>query len=449
MPPFIFIDARDQSAYTFSASATCVKIIESKMPMVADAYNFSARMRTEHARGQSQDRAGQPYSPIDSRIGAQLFSALLLVVYVWFSCFELKAAIPEFSWLSRTSPLPANQALNAITYGRDQFAAVSDKQGHVILSPDGTAWTLHSTGVDTVLFGIAASPDLFVTVGQYGAIFSSADGQTWTRQESGTRSHLNDVTYANGRFIAVGDAGTVLSSLNGVIWTSHSTDQTNFWQSSAYGNGLHVLVGYAVDNGEARSAISPDLSTWSVRSTGAGRYLSDVVYGQGQFVACGYAGLYQTSADGSDWSIPGQASFAWLFSISQIQDLFLAVGENGSYSTSNDTTQWNRGFFPTGETIYSVAFGRDTFVAVGQDGIIWQSTAIPNPSAIVLRDVVKQPGRLQFSFSSQPGRVYRIDSCSEFPQWNRVTNLISTGSVSTLSVPAPPGSGRFFRVVLP
>lgn len=364
-------------------------------------------------------------------------------------CFELGAAVPELTWQRRASPLPTNESLNAITYGMDQFIAVSDQQGHVITSPDGIVWTMQSTGMDTVLFGIAASPNLFVAVGSGGAIFASADGRTWAQQESGTRLPLNDVTYANGRFVAVGDAGIVLNSTDGVNWAYHRTEPDNYWQSSAYGNGLHLLVGYASESGAARSAFSSDLTNWVVRATGAGRYLSDVLFAQGQFVACGYAGLFQTCTDGTDWSMPGQASFAWLFSIAQHQDLFLAAGERGAYVTSTDTIQWSRGLFPTDHTIYSVAFGRDTFVAVGQDGVIWQSSTVITPSTILLRNVSGKPDLLQFSFTSQPRKIYRIDSTEQFPNWTRFTNLISTGAISTLVISNPPGSNRFFRVVLP
>lgn len=373
----------------------------------------------------------------------------LIALIASLLCVELGAAVPELTWQRRTSPLSTNESLNAITYGMDQFIAVSDQQGHVITSPDGIVWTMQSTGVDTVLFGIAASPNLIVAVGSGGAIFTSADGRVWAQQESGTRLPLNDVTYANGRFMAVGDAGIVLHSTNGVNWAYHRTDPGNYWQSSAYGNGLHLLVGYASDSGSARSAFSSDLTNWVVRATGAGRYLSDVLFAQGQFVACGYAGLLQTCTDGTDWSLPGQASFAWLFSIAQQEGFFLAAGERGAYATSSDTIQWSRGLFPTDHTLYSVAFGRDTFVAVGQDGVIWQSSTVMTPSTILLRNVSGRPDLLQFSFTSQPRKIYRIDSAVQFPDWTRYTNLISTGTISTLVISNPPGPNRFFRVVLP
>lgn len=54
--------------------------------------------------------------------------------------------------------------------------------------------------------------NLFVAVGDGGAIVTSPDGVTWTRRDSGTPSNLTGVTYGDGAFVAVGSSGTIIQA---------------------------------------------------------------------------------------------------------------------------------------------------------------------------------------------------------------------------------------------
>jgi hypothetical protein len=163
-------------------------------------------------------------------------------------------------------------------------------------------------------YSVAFGAGMFVATGEGGLVATSVDGADWQLQDSDSNAHLYHVSHNDGLFVSVSDGGVILSSPDGVTWTERSTASTNRWRASAYGNGAQVVVGYRTESGTSytRAAVSPSLTDWELLDTGGSFYLSGLVYGGGKFVACGYAGLVQSSEDGVTWTAPAYAGHEWL-----------------------------------------------------------------------------------------------------------------------------------------
>jgi hypothetical protein len=118
------------------------------------------------------------------------------------------------------------------------------------------------------------------------------------------------------------------------------------------------------------------LEKWTWRNPlPAGIPMHAVSYGDGKFVAVGYAGTAIVSEDGTNWvarqtSIIGEER---LSSIAHGNGRFVAVAPH-SIVTSTDTTNWFRVSPPTGSVLGTVTFGNGLFVAAGDNATILTST---------------------------------------------------------------------------
>lgn len=94
------------------------------------------------------------------------------------------------TWIVQVSPTTAD--LLSVKWTGTKFVAVGGTVGGpeaIITSPNGTAWTLGSSGVTTAPFsfwGVTSSPTKVVAVGDFGTIITSTDGgTTWTGNAQG------------------------------------------------------------------------------------------------------------------------------------------------------------------------------------------------------------------------------------------------------------------------
>jgi hypothetical protein len=262
------------------------------------------------------------------------------------------------AWTYRVGPFPSNN-LNGVVYGNGLWVAASNGVG-LASSPDGITWTTRLSANN--LYSLAYGNATFVAVGFSGKIYTSPDGITWTLRTSpfGT-GYLRCLTYANGMFVAGGSDGSsnmlLAKSTDGITWTatSYATTLGTYVQSVAFGNGL-----WLVTDGAPSVQTSPDLVTWTPRTTGIGSNQQTApVYGAGMWVIVNQNGYTATSPDGVTWT----AHFTNLFGTGDVVDqiaytgsLFVAVGANTKISTSPDGLTWTAAT-GTGytNTIYSVA----------------------------------------------------------------------------------------------
>ncbi|MFI5296392.1 MAG: WD40/YVTN/BNR-like repeat-containing protein [Thermodesulfovibrionales bacterium] len=128
----------------------------------------------------------------------------------------------------------------------------------------------------------------------------------------------------------------------------------------------------------SRFSYADPLDSWHVRNYSSnGNALNSVTYGNGLFVAVGYAGTIITSPDGVNWTSRSSGTSADLNDVTNGNGMFVAVGLDGTILSSRDGLNWTTGSSGTSATLTSVAYGGGVFVVLGaaaltsQDGVQW------------------------------------------------------------------------------
>jgi hypothetical protein len=300
---------------------------------------------------------------------------------------------------------------------------------------------------------IAASPTLYVGVGDGGLIKTSSDGTTWTLRDSGTMENLRGVTWSGTQFVAVGgdgirwtttpaitvSTGVILTSNDGISWTKRNSGIPSSGVSAGigypneaiklngvtYGGGTYVAVGYS-NIGSPIALTSTDGVSWSLRSVLNGSGLMGVTWSGSQFIAIGNScsngcaatntgkNIF-TSPDGNTWTQRTSSLTTGLKSIACSSSSCVVVGESNTIAsvvlTSTDGITWSVGSLPGGFTtsytggLNSVTWAGTQYIATGiarttnlptmitsADGVTWTSkTYTASAISTVARPVTFEP----------------------------------------------------------
>ncbi|MHB1011833.1 MAG: hypothetical protein ACYC37_02800 [Desulfobacteria bacterium] len=250
-------------------------------------------------------------------------------------------------------------------------------------NPALQTWTVVDNTASSTLKRIVEGDGVLITGGAGGEILSSDNGRTWTSIPSRKLDlRVEGLAFGNRTFLAMNTTWNATSSTytndfvgatsdNVADWTPRGAVVTdNPLANLAFGGGTFVAVGdnntfHSQDNG----------ATWSRGTISGVPYLSDVVYGNGRFVAIdGWSGIIAVSADGISWT----SSFldpSLSDSINGIRfggGLFLVATSAGNVFTSADGVAWQQRtpIDLTGmvePSVSSVAYGAGGFLVIVSD----------------------------------------------------------------------------------
>lgn len=159
---------------------------------------------------------------------------------------------------------------------------------------NGATWTLRQT-LPALIFSIAFNGTTFALISN-GDVYSSTTGTSFTVSSSAFGARYLAWSTALSLWIAVGNGGLINTSPDLITWTTRTSGTTRDLTLIAAGDACVVVV---TDNGNIHS--SDDGITWTLRVTAAtNSALFAGVYANGRFVFIGQVLL--TSLDGLTWS---------------------------------------------------------------------------------------------------------------------------------------------------
>jgi triacylglycerol esterase/lipase EstA (alpha/beta hydrolase family) len=201
--------------------------------------------------------------------------------------------------------------------------------------------------------------------------------------------YFHRITYAAGRFVAVGlrldgsvgygTHGAIVTSTDAVNWTEIDfTGSIYSLDAITYGNGRFVAVGFA--GGYAATILtSEDGLNWTQQIAGTTDDCQAVCYGNGQFVISGNPGLILTSPDGITWTNRGSITQGQLPGIAYGNGTYVSVGYApgfyyvGAAFSSADGITWNSHLFGPQQFLNAITYAENKFVAVANGALIFTS----------------------------------------------------------------------------
>jgi hypothetical protein len=316
------------------------------------------------------------------------------------------------------------------------------------------AWSVATPPSPTEGWSAVAFGDgQWVAVGHGADVAVSSDGSTWTNYPVPSGS-WQTVTYGDGEFIALSTASQEMISSNGVSWRSVA-GPSGPWTGLTYGEGRFVAVG---SHGEI--ATSTDAVQWSVPWSHQNYDLTDVAYGNDQFVATDAAmGATIISSNGLVWHrlLPLRSGIKW-GAVAFGNGNFVELDDSGSgyFATSVYGWTWTLHQFTPAQEINDAAFGCGAFVAAGQStgstneffssstGASWSGTPVPTDVSAEWTGVAY--GAHTFVAVNSAGDIawssYRADCAGAIPSVPlQVSGNVHNGEVWTYMHPAAHAGG--------
>jgi hypothetical protein len=265
------------------------------------------------------------------------------------------------TWVSGT-PLGTG-SVNGVAYnGSNLFVAVGDG-GAIWSSADAKSWTPRTSGTASELRSVAFTAGRFVAVGANGAVVTSTDGTTWEARTSGVATTLNAVANFSDSFVAAGANGVVLTAgSDASTWTVAASGTTAALNGLAAANGVMVAAGAG-----GTLLVSTDTRTWRTAATGTTADLRGAGYGAGLFVVTGSSGTVLWSPDANTWAAAATPTTATLNAVAS-GSRFAAVGDGGVALLSSDGKTWTATASGTTARLAATTWGNATFSAVGASG---------------------------------------------------------------------------------
>jgi hypothetical protein len=238
-------------------------------------------------------------------------------------------------WQGVQPPL-TTQDLQGVTVFGNTFV-VSGGSGIILTSPDGAAWTAHSTPTSNFLSSLEAFPGGLVAVGKAGTILTSPTGSTWALHSLQTTNWIYRVRYLNGKLIAVGQNGMILTSADGVSWTFQNSGTAAWLNDVQYLSNTYFAVG-----NQGTVLTSPDALNWTPRGIITGKSIFGAANDGAMLVVVGIEGIILRSQ-----IVPIDLTVRFVnFPSSPGQNSFLFSGYPGEQFTldrSTNVPSWTTG----------------------------------------------------------------------------------------------------------
>ena len=223
---------------------------------------------------------------------------------------------------------------------------------------------------------------MWLAVANMGLIATSPDGMDWDLATIGTNASVSACAFGANEFVLGSSKGVFLST-DGHNWSKAAT-QLNTVSDLAYGNGQFVAVNFG-----STVSRSSDGSTWTSQNYvgGVQSLFTRVSFANGQFFILGYNNsstpqyFLFTSADGSTWAGPVTFTGYGLFKVVYGNGIYLGVNQvlttNGVWSefrTSTDGTTWSAPNQFTNHIFSDAVFADGKFTVLDESGRILTST---------------------------------------------------------------------------
>lgn len=330
-----------------------------------------------------------------------------------------------------------------VAYFQNQFVVIN--YYGLKTSKDGVDWDYIFRHGIPGRYSMVNTDDRLMGVGYSGQIWMTTNlvDFDWSAGPDTNSRDLYALIHAGGLYVTVGVEGRIYTSPDMETWTQRTSGVTVSLRGVAYGNGMFVVVGSS-----GTILTSPDGVTWTKRTISTSNTLSAVGFGGGRFVALGY-GRRLTSSNGINWtSVSGETTVPDYYAITFARGRFFTVEGSAIYA-STDGSSFTK-VFQALDGLEGIRFGRDRLVAVGKDAAIFVSESFGEVRPTIGAVPSGEGDELVLTVAGEPQRAFDLQHSFDLEHWITISRHFhkSTATSLTLGI-APADSQGFFRVISP
>lgn len=273
-----------------------------------------------------------------------------------------------FQSVKLPADLPAGRRITGFARRELESLAIGE-HGLIIRDVASQAPALAVSGLQSDLSGICASSAGYLVCSLAGDLIYSTDGQFWSAWPVLDPKPLNGVAVADkDLYVAVGDDGTILTGPGGQMTPAVSGTAASL-TDVVFGNGQFIAVGRGgTVLGSANGTIWQNVAPADI----SGDWLA-ADYKDGRFTIVGSHGLAAISDDGLNFRrLATNQSNDYLDVVMLTGQQLILLGRDGSFEVSNDSGQtWLQSEIATGMTSQIIALaGKDKILSADGSGAI-------------------------------------------------------------------------------
>lgn len=370
----------------------------------------------------------------------------------------------------------------------DGLFVLIGENGGILTSPDGSNWTLRTQRAAGPIYNtdnedVAYFQNQFVVINYYG-LKTSKDGIDWgyfykfgfpnrysmvntddrlmgvgygggiwtttnlidfdwgVGPDTNSRD-MHALIHAGGLYVTVGVEGRIYTSPDLETWTQRTSGVTVTLRGVAYGNGMYVVVGSS-----GTILTSTDGVTWTKRTISGSNALNAVGFGGGKFVALGF-GRRLASSNGINWtSVSGENTVPDYYAITYARGRFFTV-EGSAIYVSTDGSSFTK-VFQAQNGLEGIRFGRDRLIAVGTDAAIYVSESFGEVRPTMGAVLSGAGNGLVLTVEGEPQRAFELQHSPDLQHWTTISSHIHTSTAASITNEIAPTQPRgFFRVISP
>lgn len=244
------------------------------------------------------------------------------------------------SWVPRNSQ--TSLWLVGVTYGAGRFVIVGEA-GTILTSINGDNWLpAAKPGTSERINNVIYADNTFVAVGEHGVILTSTDAETWTVHPSGVNTWLHGLAYNAkiGQFATCGESGVFLVSADALNWSRLPLEGvgTTHIEAIVAGDSYaeFVAVGHqglcvSIHQNQLRLKTGETVTTWTseINPTGTTEAFVGLTSGAGALFATGSSGKVATADDSrGPWFTLPTGTTDILLGATFYQDTLFVVGDH-------------------------------------------------------------------------------------------------------------------------
>lgn len=213
-----------------------------------------------------------------------LFICMVILTFAFCNPITINSyAESRLSW-ENNKAFEVNR-YQSVAYGNDMYVAVGD-DGAISTSPDAKNWNTIPFQTTNGLKHVIWDESKFVIVGDKGIVMTSSDGLKWELNQANVLTDFSYIVWAQNKYIAIANNNNeLMESKDGLTWKSCVVDNSFTFGKIVFNGDFFVAIGGDPFSSTSYIYLSTDGTNWDRHYIGQFGKFTDIIFDNGIAIA--------------------------------------------------------------------------------------------------------------------------------------------------------------------